>query len=362
LPVPGDTRRWRSPRRRKKQSSVDRALASPARNLVGGSLFVLVVSFIAILAYLRAGWSFGDALYMAVITVFTVGYDEVRPIDTPELRTITIALICLGCTGMIFVTGALIQFISAVQFSELLDTRRMNNRIEALRDHIIVCGYGRIGMQLAIEFDAAGMGFVIIERSEARCAEARAQGYLAIRAEATEEEALRRAGVERARALATVLPDDAANVFITLSARSLNRDLAIIARGESPATERMLTHAGANRVVLPAYIGAERMAELILFPAMADAASGPRTSEADLRRLGLALEVIVAAKGSDWVGLTVRDIEQRADSAFLIVELERAGTARRERPNEDTRVAAGDGVVVVGRTLRAALEGFGAKR
>ena len=342
------------------RSPVGRALASPVRNLAGGMIFVLTVVVLAIGAYVLAGWSFGDALYMTVLTVFTVGYDEVRPIDTTELRAITIALISFGCTGMIFVTGALVQFITATQFSELLDARRMTSRIEELHDHVIICGYGRIGNMLARQLHAARAAFVVLERSESRCADAQASGYLGLCADATEEDTLLRAGIGRARALATVLPDDAANVFITLSARNLKRDLTIIARGEAPSTERKLVHAGADRVVLPAHIGAERMAEMILFSASAETLRGQRSAEQELRRMGLTMEVVVAEEGSSWVGLTVKEIERRADAAFLIVELERAGTGTRERPNEDTRVAAGDGVVVIGRTTRGALEGFAA--
>jgi len=339
-------------------SPMSRALASPVRNLAGGLGFVLAVMALAIGAYMRSGWSFGDALYMVVLTVFTVGYDEVRPIDTPELRAITIGLIWFGCTGMIFVTGALVQFFTATQFSELLESRRMNSRIEELRDHVIVCGYGRIGNMLARELQAARATFVVVERSEQRCAEAQASGCLSLSADATEEASLLRAGIDRARVLATVLPDDAANVFITLSARNLNRKLTIIARGEAPSTERKLLHAGADRVVLPAHIGAERMAEIILFPGSAEAPQGG--SEQALQRLGLTTEMVVAEEGSAWVGLTVKEIEQRADAAFLIAELERAGTGKRERPNEDTRVQAGDGVMVIARSTRGALEGFAA--
>jgi len=333
---------------------MDRALASPVRNLALGAGFVLLTVVIATVAYVLSGWSWGDAFYMVMVTVFTVGYGEVHPVDTLGLRTITLGLIGFGCTGMIFVTGALVQFINASQFSEFLDVRRMNIRIDDLSDHIIVCGFGRIGVMLTQELHAAQIGFVVLERNEARCKEAQSLGYLCLNADAAEEEALVRAGVDRARAVATVLPDDAANVFITLSARSLNRDLKIIARGEAPSTERKLLQAGADRVVLPAHIGAERMAELLLFP---DATDTPDTG-ADLRRLGLVRETVIVAKGSAWSGLTVGEVERRAEPAFLIVALHRSGGGRAERPAATARIEAGDGVVVVGRTVSAALEGF----
>jgi voltage-gated potassium channel len=333
-----------------------RALGSPARNLLGGAAFVLAVAAVAVGLYTRAGWSPGDALYMTVLTIFTVGYDEVRPIDTPELRAITIGLIACGCTGMIFLTGALVQFITATQFSELLDVRRMNSRIDGLDRHIIICGYGRIGNMLARELHAGGAPVLVIERDEARCAEAHRAGHPFIQADATEEAVLTRAGIDRARALATVLPDDAANVFITLSARGLKPDLTVIARGEAPSTERKLLLAGAHRVVLPAHIGAERMAEMILFPQ-----SEATQTEPDLRRLGLTLDTILAEPGSPFAGLTVGEIEREAAGGFLIVEIERADGAR-ERPDTTSRVAPGDGVIVVGRSTEAALAGFSGGR
>ncbi|MBV9538280.1 MAG: potassium channel protein [Acidisphaera sp.] len=312
----------------------------------------------AISAYTALGWSVGDALYMVVLTVFTVGYDEVQPIDTAALRGVTIALIGFGCTGMIFVTGALVQFITATQFSDVLERRRMSSRIDHLSGHVIVCGFGRVGVMLATDLAAAKSPFVILESSEDRVAQAQEAGFLAMRADATEELALTRARIAQARALATVLPNDAANVFITLSARNLNRDLVIISRGEATSTERKLKHAGADHVVLPAHIGAERIAELLLFPAIADSMNEQRAVGGGMDKLGLASEVVVAAAASPWVGLTVSEIERRAESAFVIVELERAGTRRRERARDDVRVAAGDGVLVIGRSTSAAVQGF----
>jgi voltage-gated potassium channel len=282
-----------------------RALASPIRNLIGGMAFVLLVMALAIAGYVHLGWSWGDALYMVVLTVFTVGYGEVHPINTPELRAITIGLIWFGCTGIIFLTGALVQFITATQFSEILGVRLMSGRIEKLKDHVMVCGFGRIGQQLARSLDSAGAAFVILERDEARCADAHGRRYLCLHGDATDEAVLLQAGIERARALVTVLPDDATNVFITLSARRLNKTLLIIARVEAPATEAKLVYAGADRVVLPARIGAERMAEILLFPEAA-APLGLQRAEQDLRELGIVVDTVVVEANSPWVGRTRR--------------------------------------------------------
>ncbi len=338
------------------------AFGRPLRNLIGGVAFVLCVMAAAIGAYMSRGWSFGDALYFTVLTVFTVGYGEVHPITGPALRGITIGLIVLGCSGTIFLTGALVQFIAFSQINDILGTRRMKSQIEALSDHVIICGYGRIGTMLAHELTNGRVRFVILDRDEERLAEARAEGFACMRADATEEDALQQAGVARARALATVLPDDAANVFITLSARSLNDTLTIIARGEAPSTERKLLQAGADRVVLPTHIGAERIAEIILYPDMSEALRRPEENEEaahGLRLLGLELHVLTMEAGSAFAGARIQEIERRAEHGFLIlsVQARQAGAARRAEP--DMRVEAGAGLTLVARTGRAvALEGF----
>lgn len=337
-------------------------LNSPTRNLLGGVMFVLTVGSLAIVGYTSQGWSFGDALYMVVLTVFTVGYDEVHPIATGPLRAITMGLIVTGCTGMIFLTGALVQFITLSGIQQILGHKHMSQQIERLRHHVIVCGFGRIGNMLARELKAGGAQFVIVERSPERLEEARALGYLCMHADASDETTLRQAGVERARALATVLPDDAVNVFVTLSARRLNQSMMIIARGESPSTVSKLQYAGANEVVLPAHIGAERVAELILYPDAARAmqhGDQGRVMERELLGLGLELELVVAEEGSAFAGRTVDEIEHEAGPAFFIVAIDRHSGEMIGRPAGATRIAPADGVVILGRANRAeALRGF----
>jgi voltage-gated potassium channel len=338
-------------------------LKSPARNLIGGLIFIVIVALLATSAYMAMGWSFSDAIYMVVITIFTVGYEEVRPIDTPALRTLTLTLVVLGCTGIIYLTGALVQFFTLSQIQQALGIKRMNNEIDKLQGHVIVCGFGRIGNMLSRELKAGKAKFIVIERSEKRVAEARELGYLCIQGEATDEDLLKAAGIDRALILATVLPDDAANVFITLSARSLNKTMRIIARGELPTTEGKLLHAGANQVVLPAHIGAERIAELILFESSSNLIRGTQLKglEHELHGLGLELEVVAAAEKSVFTGLTIEEIEERAHGAFLIVALNRRDGSTVTRPQAKTRVHAGDGVVVLGRSGRvSALDAFNA--
>jgi voltage-gated potassium channel len=330
-------------------------LGSPVRNLVVGVCFVLVVVVLATIGYWLAGWSLGDAFYMVIVTVYTVGYGEVHAIDTPLLRGITISTIVLGCTGMIFLTGALVQFITLNQLNQIFGLRRMNTQIDKLDRHIIVCGFGRIGVALAEELQAGGTHFVVLEQNEAIAAKALQLGYLCVLGDATDATVLREAGVMRARTLATVLPNDAANVFITLRARGLNPDLEIIARGELPGTEAMLLQAGANKVVLPTHIGAERIAELIMYQQTAFIHDSPRMREFEqvLHSLGLELELIEAAPDGKLVGQTIEAIEQQAGGALFVVQVNRQGKDAITDPDRKTVIEPGDGVVIVGRGARA---------
>lgn len=335
---------------------MDSLVFHPSRNVIRVAVFMLAVCAASTIGYLEAGWSFQDAIYMVTLTVFTVGYGEVHPIDTPFLHALTMATMVLGCTGMIFFTGALVQFFTLRPLQEIFGDRRVQNEVEKLDDHVIVCGFGRIGVELSKALKDGGAAFVVVEQNEQKVVAARAAGYLCLQGDASQEAVLEQAGIARARILATVLPNDAANVFITLSARSLNREVEIIARGDAVSTERKLLHAGANKVVLPTHIGAERIADLILFPETARfVRESERMQELDrtLRHLGLAIEVVVVPDKGAMTQLTVAEIEARAHGAFFIVQLNRRDGEAITEPDKNLRVEAGDGVVLVGRSGEA---------
>ncbi len=330
-------------------------LASPLKLLSGTIVWMGGVFVVATLGYVLAGWSVGDAAFMVLTTVYSVGYGQVRPVDTTFLRLWTIMTIVLGCTGMIVLTGALIQVFNLYQFRRFLGLDRMQSEIERLHGHAIICGYGRIGVRLARALTEAHHPFVIIERDAGRAEEARAAGHLILIGEATHEDTLKQAMIGQARVLASVLSDDAANVFITLSARSLNPAVQIIARGEAPTTESKLFHAGADKVVLPTHIGAERITELILFPATESVLGDIRevgTIKRNLNDFGLDLEVVVAGDSGGMTGLTVREAEQRGNGAFSIVQIDRDGGQSIQHPGEDLRIEAGDLIMLVVRGSR----------
>ena len=333
------------------------ALGSPTRNLVSILLFMAVVIVLATLAYMQAGWSFADASYMVTLTIYTVGYGEVRPIDTPYLHAVTMATMVLGCTGMILLTSALVQVFTALQLRALFGADRMKRRIDELSDHVIICGYGRIGVMLAQELKTADRRFVIVERTPAKAADAEAAGYICLTGEATDEAILVAAGIARAKVLATVLPDDAANVFITLSARSLNPAIEIIARGEAPTTERKLRHAGADKVVLPTHIGAERIAEMILYPHTAGLLrDSERMQEIEraINAIGLEMEMVVVPQNGALTGALVAEAERRGAGRFMIVQINRREGEIIADPPGNMRIEAGDGVALVIRGERSA--------
>jgi voltage-gated potassium channel Kch len=333
-------------------------LDSPVRNLLVGGIFTLSVMVLATAAYMVVGWSFRDAIYMVILTIYTVGYSEVRPIDTPALNVITMALIVLGCTGVIFLTGALVQFFTLNQFSTITGLKRMNKQIDQLTGHVVVCGFGSLGAELSRALSASSAGLVIVESNEARVSEARAQGYLCITGDATIEASLHAAGVTRAHALATALSNDALNVFITLSARAINPGLLIVARGELPSTENKLLQAGADKVVMPTHIGAERIAELLLYQESARFIEGLEKShgfQRVLHNFGMELEVVTAAPQSPAVNMSVAAIERHARGAFFIVQINRRDGDVHTAPPAATPVGEGDGVVLIGRPNRSAI-------
>jgi voltage-gated potassium channel len=338
-------------------------LGSPGRTLASIVAFMLVVVALATGAYVAAGWSIADASYMVLLTVYTVGYGEVHPIDTPFLHAVTVATIVLGCTGMILLTGALVQFLTITQLQQIFGVKRVKAEIDKLENHVIVVGFGRIGMTLTKGLAAAGVKFVVIEQNEQRAAQVRERGHLCMAGDATDENSLRAAGIARARTLATVLPNDAANVFIALSARALNPGIEIIARGELPSTEGKLLQAGANRVVMPTHIGAERIAELILFPETARfLRSSERMAEVDrtLRHCGLDLEVVTVPENGAVTGKSIAEIEAMGQGKFFVLQVARKGGDHITSPEQALKVNFGDGLVIVGRSSEAARSLFDA--
>ncbi|HTL89459.1 MAG TPA: NAD-binding protein, partial [Leptolyngbya sp.] len=242
-------------------------MQTSVKRVLTGVVFFIITVFLATIGYIVAGWSPLDAFYMVVITVFGVGFGEVLPINTPELKIFTMLVIISGTSSTVYAVGGFVQMITEGEIKQILGRRLMTQTIEALKEHVIICGFGRMGQILARKLTDAQVPFVIIDSNPTRIEQAELQGYLVYLGNATDDMVLYQVGIKSARALTTVLPDDAANVFITLTARELNPKLLILSRGELPSTEKKLRLAGADQVVLPASISALRMAHMITHPA-----------------------------------------------------------------------------------------------
>jgi voltage-gated potassium channel len=253
-----------SPSRQRQQGKSVEHLSS--RTLRKGLTFFVGTCIVATVGYVSAGWEWVDAIYMVTITIFGVGYGEVRPIEEPWLKLFTIGVIFAGCSSLIYVVGGIVQMLAEGEIEQMMGVRNRSREIEQLNDHTIICGYGRVGQMLAVELANHGESLVIIDHDPVRVDQAIEDGFLAIEGDAVDDDVLHRVGLFRARTLATVLPDDATNVFITLTARDLSNSIRIISRAESPSTERKLMRGGASRVVMPAAIVAVRISQLVASP------------------------------------------------------------------------------------------------
>jgi voltage-gated potassium channel len=313
-----------------------------------GLLFLIILG--ATFGYESAGWSFLDSLYMVVITVFGVGFGEVHPLDD-RLKIFTMLVILTGASAVVYIIGSLVRMITEGEIQRTLGKMKKTRTIEELKDHAIICGYGRIGQILGHELAEADFPFIVVDIDPERIASAEALGYLCVRGSATEEECLSAAGIERAKVLATVLPQDTLNVFITLTARNLNRSIRIMARGEQPATEKKLRQAGADEVVLPASIGALRIANSIVRPSVMQFLSDAKGLVGhDLKYLGLEVNELTIQHDAAFEGMKVGDIQQRVKGAFLVVAVKKAGGQVLRDHFKDHPMTPGDAMIVLGRS------------
>jgi voltage-gated potassium channel len=243
---------------------------TPLRRLtLGVGLFLLLFAFGVVGYVLIEGWSFTDALFMTAMTVTTVGFEEVRPLDqSGRILTIFVAFFGIGWAFYVFI--GLVEMILAGELGLALGVRRMKARIEALRDHYILCGFGRVGEEIARELTARPVPFVIVESNPEALGRARAKQYLVVEGDAATDAVLEEAGVRHAACLLAASDSDSGNTYITLTTKAINPGLFVVARVGLPANEEKLRRAGADRVISPYLIGGRRMALSALQPTVVD--------------------------------------------------------------------------------------------
>jgi voltage-gated potassium channel len=326
-------------------------MQSSFRRILRGTIIFVLTLVIAVIGYVLFGWTLLDSVYMVVITIFGVGYGEVNPLKTPSEKIFTMMVIIAGTTSAVYIVGGFVQMVAEGEIHKALDSHRLDKEIKSLKNHAIICGFGRMGQIMAQQLVKDRQSFVIIDRESDRVAKAEQMGYLATTGNATDENLLILAGIEKARVLATVLPDDAANVFITLTARGLNQNLIILARGELITTEKKLKLAGADRVVLPAIIGGMRMANLITRPTATDFLQSKNKRhylDELLSQINVQIDELVITRSSDLANKSVGQIEVRGKGVFIIVAIRREDLTLIKDPDRNVILRPGDTVIVMG--------------
>ena len=321
------------------------------RRLIWSIGVLVAIIVIGVVGYMVIeGWSFLDAIYMTITTITTVGFREVHPLSDAG-RIFSILIIIGGVGGALYVLTNIMGYILEGQFGITMGRRHMKNRIAKLKNHFILCGYGRVGQAIAQAFSEEEVPFVIIANNEQHIARADKEGYLCIFGDATSDELLKEAGIERAHGLVAAVGSDTDNTFITLSARELCPDLFIEARSSGPEFEKKLRRAGADRIISPHAIGGRRMAMLALRPAVVD------FIDTVTYRSGreLQLENVVVASGSSLIGQTMEQARSKNGITVLAIR-KKSGKLLANPPGEEI-IEEGNRLIVIGTKKRlAALE------
>ena len=309
------------------------------------ALVLLVVAFGTIGYMTVEGWSFLDSLFMTVITITTVGFREVHEL-TPKGMVFTIILIVggVGTALYAFTEGA--KFLLEGEIRQLLGRKRLEKKIKELADHYIICGYGRMGRIIARELQEEGVRFVVIDKDPPSLEEK--EDVLMIAGNATRDSSLLEAGIDRARGLISVLPNDSENLFVVLSARGLNPNILIVARAVEEGSEQKLLRAGATKVVSPYHIGGLRMAHTVLKPTVVDFIEFT-TQRGNLE---LQMQEVTIQEGSRLIGMSLEACGIGDDLGVIIVAIKQASGETRFNPTHQSVIGAGDILIVLGETSK----------
>lgn len=314
-----------------------------ARRVARAVAVLVAILVVGTLGYAAVeGWPLLDSLYMTVITIATVGYREVRPLSDAG-RILTIGLILAGVGGLGYSFGTIVEFMVEGHLRTMVEGRRMQKRIAELSGHYIVVGIGRVGSVVARTLAEEGVPFVVVDSCEECKSAAEEAGWLFVHGDATSEEVLRQAGVERARGLVSAVDTDADNLFIVLTARTLNPDLFIVARSTSIASESKILKSGADRVITPNVIGGRRMAAMLTRPVVADYLDVVMHGDA----LEYRLDAMRVSPGSELDGKTIGEAQVRDRTGAFVLAV-RSGERINANPGAQTRFAAGDEIIALG--------------
>ena len=314
------------------------------KNILRGLVMLFLIILVGTVGYaVIERWPLLDGLYMTVITITTVGFREVREVSEPG-RIFTLMLIFMGMGIMAYTLGMVAQVMVEFQVRSILGRRKLGSKIKSMKEHYIICGYGRIGRIISYELKARKMPLLVIDNDPDTRPALEQEEIPFIIDDATSEEVLMEAGIERAKGLVAVVLSDADNLFITMTARGLNSDLFILARADGESTEKKLLRAGANRVVLPYLIGGQKMAHTITKPAVTDFLE-LTVHDKDIE---LMLEELKVGEGSKLNGVTLVDSGIRQDMNVIVVAIRKKDGIMSFNPSSQTRIEAGDTLIALG--------------
>lgn len=305
---------------------------------------LLVLPALGVLGYRWIeGWSLLDALYMTVTTLATVGYGEVHPLSQSG-RIFTMGLIVGGGVVAAYALAQLTQIVFSGEWRRYWEQEKRSRLMNKLTNHIIVCGYGRVGRNVVAELELEGLRYVVVDVDPAKIAQVQETGGLAVLGDASHESKLKEAGIEHARGLITAANSDAENVFIVLTARSMRSDLAIVARADIEESEPKLLRAGASRVILPYRITGHRMVTMLVRPEVAEFLDGV----SHITGMELLVEQIQVAPSSPLVGLTLHEARERHQFGVTVLACKLADRQWNTRPTGETVVQPGSQLIVLG--------------
>ena len=288
------------------------------------------------------GWNLLDAFYMTIITISTVGYGEVHA-QAAAGRLFTSTLIVVGVGILLFGFGVFAETLADNSFGIFRRQRQMERRLNELRDHFIVCGYGRIGTEIVVEFEEHHVPYVIVERNEEPLDRLHREEKLHVEGDAASEEILKTAGIERAKGLISAVDSDERAVYVTLAARALNPKLYIISRAGYPESVRRLQLAGADRVISPYRMAGHLMAELAVRPALVDVLDTLHHGESDI-----GLEEVIVGPNTKVIGKTVADAGLLDPSGAKLLAVRRRDGSLHVNPSGELRREEGDLVIALG--------------
>lgn len=314
--------------------------------LIAGLLTITLIAGTIGFSILQGDTVF-DAFYRTVTTISTAGHTELRPLNY-QAQVFNAILIMFGVTAMFLAVGAMTQTIIELELQDRFGKRRIKRMIQTLHDHVIVCGFGRVGRHASFELQQARAPFVVLDRDEARVTRASGMGMIAVAADATRDQSLREAGVERASGLIAALPSDAENLFIILSAKALNPKLRVVTRVSEEEAEEKLRRAGADTVLTPYAIAGNQMANALLRPHVVEFLDfehsdlGPHVS----------IEQVCVAPQGQFGTRTLAQLMEKHHAGAIVLAVRRKSGEMLFNPPAEHEIAPGDYLIVMGQHER----------